>query len=118
MTNGTALPRVLSVVARDRPAMECKMDFGTTKRQIGIGNLMACGARDFIGDREKRSLMFRVGPSGRLRKIIVTLDPSDTYSVRYVEMKRSPSYAVVVDETKTGVYCDQLGAVVRKMGDR
>lgn len=92
------------------------MHHATTQQQIGIGNLMACGAREFVGG--PTSLVFRVGSKRSLvEKVIVTLDPSDTYSVRYVAM-RPRTFEVLTDETRADVYADQLGAVVRKMGDR
>ena len=84
--------------------------------QIGNGNLMAVGARDFMLDGN--SLQFRVGAGRKLNKLIVTLEPTDTYSVRYVEMTRSPKFKIVKDETETDVYAESIGAVVRRMGDR
>lgn len=92
------------------------MDHNTTLRQIGALNLAACGARDFAGDSD--SLMFRVGSKPKiLEKIIVKLNPSDTYSVRYVAMRKG-SYEVFAEEKIEMVYADQLGGIVRKMGDR
>jgi hypothetical protein len=91
------------------------MDARVTMQQIGTGNLMACGARDFSFDGSK--LMFRVGSSRRLAKVIVTLDVDDTYSVRYCEMALR-TYAVLKNEVTDGVYADNLAAVVRRMGDR
>jgi hypothetical protein len=89
------------------------MDINVLKNQIGIGNLMAVGAREFV--RDENSLMFRV--SRGMQKLIVTLEPDDTYSVRYVKMK-ARTYEVVADETVAGVYADNIGAVVRRLGDR
>lgn len=90
------------------------MDPNVTKQQIGIGNLMACGAREFSFDSS--SLMFRVGSRrGVTAKMIVTLDPTDTYSVTYVEIRK---FKVTKKETISDIYCDHLGEVVRSMGDR
>lgn len=87
-----------------------------TLTQIGTGNLMACGARDFVADTKNNTLMFRVGSKrGVTAKVIVTLSPSDTYTVRYVETRK---YEIIRDEAVDGVCCDNLGEVVRKMGDR
>ena len=91
------------------------MDANVTLQQIGTGNLMAVGARDFVKDGAQ--LIFRVGNGRKLAKVVVTLDPSDTYSVRYLEMNRK-TYAFTVDESVAGVYAEDLGAVVRRMGDR
>jgi hypothetical protein len=93
------------------------MDTDTTMRQIGAGNLMAVGARDFTVDRTTQTLAFRVGSKrGVVAKLVVTLDASDTYTVRYWAMGRG--LRTTADESVSGVYADQLGAVVRKMGDR
>jgi len=67
-------------------------------RQIGTGNLMACGARDFVVDEQQ--LMFRVGSSRKLAKVIVTLTPDDEYTVRYVEMSKR-DYSITVDRPTT-----------------
>lgn len=82
--------------------------------QIGTGVLMSVGARDFV--RDGTQVLFRVGPSRKLAKVIVTLTPADEYTVRYVEMNRR-TYEVIVDETRDAT-CDNVGAVVRAMGDR
>ena len=91
------------------------LDIGVLRAQIGAGNLMAVGARDWVRDGANR-VMFRVGPSRKLAKLIVELTPMDEYTVRYVEMSRT-TYEVVVDET-VEAFCDNVGAVVRRMGDR
>lgn len=95
------------------------MNIDITKQQIGIGNLMAVGAREFTYDSMGNSLSFRVGPNSRtlIEKIAVTLDPMDVYVVRYFVMDKRTN-KIVVDEVMTGVYCDNLGSIVRKMGDR
>lgn len=92
------------------------MDHNLTRKQIGAMNLISCGARDFVEAPD--SLMFRGGPKrGIVAKIIVTLMPDDTYTVRYVEM-RATTYQIVRDESEEMVHADNLGATVRKMGDR
>lgn len=92
------------------------MNFQQTKQQIGVGNLMACGARDFIGSTADKSLSFRVGSKPGVREhIVVVLAPDDTYTVRYLKIRAAK---ILLKEEKTGVYCDVLGQVVRKMGDR
>lgn len=91
------------------------MDAKMTVQQIGTGNLMACGARDFAAD--DTTLTFRVGPSGKLSKIIIVLEACDTYTVRYFSMNKK-TYEVTKEEAVSGIYADQLGATVRQMGDR
>ena len=91
------------------------MDANITLQQIGTGNLMACGARDFVKSNDE--LMFRVGSGRKLAKIVITLDPSDTYTVRYVEVSRK-DFRITKEEVVSDVFCDMLGEVVRKLGDR
>lgn len=93
-----------------------RIDIQQVAQQIGPLNLAAVGARDFVRDTD--CLMMRVGSKrGRVEKLIVTLDPSDTYSVRYVAM-RTRDFEMLVDESESGVYAERLGEVVRRMGDR
>lgn len=92
-------------------------DRRVTLAQIGQGNLMACGARDVVHDDPNGMVMFRVGSGPVLRKVIVKLMPSDTYSVERGHLNRD-SYEWVVDEQEHDVYADQLGATVRRLGDR
>lgn len=90
------------------------MDADTLLKQIGMGVLMTCGARDFVIDGKQ--LLFRVGPKNKLAKVIVTLTPRDEYTVRYVEMSRK-TYEVLVDETEDANDIN-VSAVVRRLGDR
>ena len=88
------------------------MDSQTLLKQIGTGNLMAVGARDFTHDGNQ--LLFRVGSSRQLSKIVVTLTPADEYTVRYVELNRL-TYEATVDKTEDAD-CTNVGTVVRRMG--
>lgn len=90
------------------------MNANELMQQIGSGNLMAVGARDFVKDES--SLMFRVGSPSKLSKVIITLEADDTYSVRVCVMNKK-TYEVVLDETVDQVYAERVGAVVREMGD-
>lgn len=72
---------------------------------------MAVGAREIMRDG-KDAIIMRVGHGRKHAKIVIKLDPSDTYSVRYVEIKGGQ---IVKDETVEMVYCDNLGDVVRGM---
>lgn len=59
------------------------MNFETLKAQIGIGNLLAVGARDFAIDGAH--VTFRVGSKRTLHEsLTVSLMPDDTYDVAYV----------------------------------
>ncbi len=78
------------------------------KRQLQIGILMSCGARNFVGTQD--GLIFNVGP-GNKNKIVIRLDPSDTYTVAY-------HYGFTKVEEVDDVYVDSLNTVVRRLGDR
>lgn len=92
------------------------MDHETAIRQIGAMNLMACGARHFVGDDD--SLMFQVGSKrGILEKLIIKLI-GDLYSVRYVAMNKRDACCVIAEEEINMVHADQLGKIVRELGDR
>jgi hypothetical protein len=81
----------------------------TALEQIGRMNLMAMGARDYVSDEPNGMVMFRVLAGGRtLDKVIVTLDADDTYSVRFVRM-RKPAYDVEELGSAHGVYAEELG---------
>lgn len=82
---------------------EARMDARTTIQQIGRVTLGSVGARRFKQDGD--SLIFTISRGHRYVRI--TLDPSDTYSVR-TYMVRSGRLAF----EQTDVYCDQLAQVI------
>lgn len=55
------------------------------KQQIGFWALAEVGARGFMFDAS--SLYFDAKPLSRIVRVVVTLDPSDTYTVRVVNKK-------------------------------
>jgi hypothetical protein len=87
----------------------------TIREQITTGVLMSCGARDFA--LLARGLSFRVGPAGKLCKVLVELNGNDLYDVRYVSLNRR-TYAVTCDERIGGVSAASLAGVVCGLGDR
>ena len=79
------------------------MDTRETIAQIGQSTLMSIGAREFVAG--PNDLRFRVGRGDR--KVIVTLDANDTYTVQTF-MMRSGRTVYQVD----GIYCEQLAEAV------
>ena len=86
----------------------------TIWRQIPIMTKMACGLREAtaVSVTELRAKCLR----GR-HYVFVNLDPSDTYTVRLVRIKRNrradkPLVEMIDVETVSDVYCDMLGDVV------
>jgi hypothetical protein len=72
------------------------------RQQIGFWPLAEVGARGFMYDAN--SLYFDAKPLSRIVRIVVTLEPSDTYTVRVVNKK---THADI--KTYENVYADQLG---------
>jgi len=73
-------------------------------RQLGRARVMI-GAKDPMGDKD--SLTFKVGANPkRVKWIKIRLDPSDTYTVRFVDSKGRPLYEV------DGIYADNLLHVI------
>ena len=64
-------------------------------------------------------LMFSVNGKPQNWKMVVTLEPSDTYTVRLFRMRRpnKDNQQAIVLDVETGVYCDQLQSTVESMYD-
>jgi hypothetical protein len=91
-------------------------DAMVTLSQIGQGNLMGCGARDFVRDDPNGMIKFRVGPERAWRRVTVKLMGNDTYTVEVGHTDRR-TFEYVADAQEGGIYCDQLGETVRRLGD-
>lgn len=87
------------------------MDPQVLLQQIGIGNLMAVGARKFV--RYGSRVCFFVGPTRQHRAMSITLTPADTYDVRLYVCTTGETL-----DTAEDIYCDNIGEVVRRLGDR
>lgn len=96
------------------------------RSQIELGVLMSLGATDLMSSTEHKdspapdSLTFRarILPSktasrARVMRVTITLDPSDTYSIRvgYAGTRRQ-GYAWQEHFSADGVYCDSLNRVL------
>ena len=80
----------------------------TTWSQIPVQTKMSVGARHPIADGDR--LVFTVlGNAGRW--VEVTLEPSDTYTVRFFRINRSDHKRVVIGE-EFDVYNDMLGEII------
>lgn len=92
----------------------------TIRQQITVGVFMSLGATDLMADRvhvpapEYDTLTFRarILPSPRaavrIMRVKVTLDPSDTYSIKVTYPKRGNAFEEITHYEAEGVYCDQL----------
>ncbi len=69
--------------------------------------IVMTGAKNLSG--EKNSLTFKIpkAKSG-ITHVKVTLDPSDTYTVRFIKQARAPSFAITTVKEYSDIYADQL----------
>ena len=80
----------------------------TILEQLGGRRFIAMtGAKNLTSD--KNSLMFKIpkAKSG-ITHVKITLDPSDTYTVRFIKQARAPSFAVTTVKEYNDIYADQL----------
>lgn len=99
MTNTNNTPSVADITWSQIPGAACKWP---------------CGARQPISyDTDAgpaHGLRFRV-TSKPYRFVEVELDASDTYTVRYMRIRRSDFERIIIAEV-SGVYADMLGEVI------
>jgi hypothetical protein len=91
-----------------------RLDVAELRRQIGVGTLMATGARNWV--RDEHSVTFTTG-DGRER-VTVTLTAQDTYDVRWLRYGHGYSVRPTADRTLEGVYGDQIGEVIDGLVNR
>lgn len=96
----------------------------TTKKQIGVRNLMAVGAHKFRHDNGGNDLIFNAkilpfnlngerGGKARTMQVAVRLTPQDTYDIEVTFVrKQGGAYQNVVHFETEGVYADQLGGLI------
>lgn len=88
----------------------------TIYHQLSSGVRMNLGARDFVSIEPDKTLMFRIGSSRVVRKAFVTLDASDTYTVRIGRMDRQ-TLDWIEEAERSLVYVDKLGDTLIRMHD-
>jgi hypothetical protein len=77
--------------------------------QIGKGALMMIGAREIMA--VSRGVRFRIGRNAKaINMIRITLDPSDTYTVEFLRIRRA---SVTVASSAVDVYSDSLCDVIK-----
>lgn len=84
----------------------------TILAQLGGKRFLAMtGAKSLCGDKD--ALSFKLpSQGGKTRGVLIRLLPSDTYSMKLFEMRR---LEIVRDETREGIYCDNLRDVFTSM---
>lgn len=89
----------------------------TIRQQIGVPNLMACGAREWklLGfDSPKKGLQFRVNAGAKRQYIKVILEPNDTYTVISYRLKRVTDEHIDINDVYD-IYCENLGETIYHM---
>ncbi len=87
-------------------------------QQIPAGVRMRLGARQPVGDEARGYLHFTVGPARRDPfKVMVQLDPSDTYTVKLVRCRLRAGETQVLEQASE-VYFDQLGELLTRWEGR
>jgi hypothetical protein len=83
----------------------------TIANQIGNRALVMFGATNLLGDAN--TLQFKIGKNAsKATHVRVTLDPSDTYTVEFIRVGRSPHFTVTPIDSQSMVYGDQLRTVI------
>lgn len=80
----------------------------TIKDQIGFWAIAEVGARTFLFDAD--SLYFDAKPKRNIVRVVVTLDPSDTYTVKVLN-KRTGAELYKAEM----IYNDQLAEIIRNL---
>ena len=99
----------------------------TILEQLGGGRFVAMtGASsmssgmfgDAASNTREPGLSMRIGRNGKgVKGVIITLEPSDTYRLRFITQKRAPSYEVVTLAEVEGVYVSSLREVFERHTD-
>lgn len=86
-------------------------DSGLILEQIGRGELMNVGARDFVSLPD--GIQFTIGMGRNIAKVIITLDWNDTYTLVIGHGTIGKGKGWVEDYRMDGLYNDMLGSVLR-----
>lgn len=82
----------------------------TIRRQIGGGSLFMLGARNLLD--HGNAFSFRIRGSRKVNYVKITLDPSDTYTMEFKKIGRSPKFKVTDVAIFEDVYCDMLHSLI------
>lgn len=83
--------------------------------QIGLETLYMLGAKDLLAG--KNYFQFKVRGSKKANTVKITLDADDTYHVECMKvrfMRKTGEFKVKHSLDVSGVYCDQLRAMLRE----
>ena len=79
----------------------------TIRDQLGGRALYMLGAKNIWG--EGHTLGFKIGRNAkRINAITITLDPDDTYTVKFLRQKGAPTFEVTTVAEENGIYVDML----------
>lgn len=85
-----------------------------TLSQLGSEALALLGAKRLFSDNEGRTLRFNIGSNVKgVQLVEITLDPSDTYTMRFTSKRKVPGKL----EWRTKVHAEVAGVYVDSMHD-
>lgn len=82
----------------------------TIRKQVGIWAFAEVGARGFLYD--ENSLYFDCKPKSRIVRVKITLNPSDTYTVRVLNKRTGDTLYEIED-----VYADTLSEIILHLAE-
>lgn len=83
-------------------------------QQIGGGAFYMMGTQRRLAGDNGNSLTFNVRGTKRCKWIKITLDPSDTYSVKAFRVKRGKEEMILTGQA-VNIYSDQLSEIIRDL---
>lgn len=79
----------------------------TILQQLGGNKFIAMtGANSFVADGD--SLRFSIPKHRGINKVLVILDPEDTYTMKFWNMRPSPNFKIEEKIAESGLYADML----------
>ncbi len=79
-------------------------------QQLG-GALNMLGAYNLLGDETSLMFAFKEKAKNGIKKIRITLDPSDTYKVEFIKIRK---HEAVIVSTHEDVYAEDLHDLIRR----
>ena len=82
-------------------------------RQLGRGTLGMIGAKNLAGDANSLQFSIMRNDSG-INKIVIRLDPTDTYTVEFWKIGRAPAFKCEKLHSFSDIYADGLHDLIQR----
>lgn len=86
----------------------------TIRDQLGSA-LRMIGAKNLAGDANSLRFSIMRGAKDGINKIIIRLDPSDTYTVEFWKIGRAPAFKCDQISTHSDIYVDSLHDLIERV---